>query len=1214
MTNFRIGRVVLFVLAAVALSGLAPAWAQAPTGGISGTVTDASGAVIPGAQIVITEVSTGRTIHAVSNSAGLYVIDALLPSVYNISIAAKGFAPATLNSITVSAGQIFNGSVKLKVGTQAEKVEVSAAALQVDTVRQTVDDVVHTNTINAMPLEQRNFLDTAALLPGVNVRDGGTIDPTKSNAYRTVGVDGRSGTSTRIQVDGIDITDETVGTTTANIPQDSVSEFQLTRSSLDMSTSLTSSGAVSILGKTGTNDLHGDGFYQYRNQSMGARQGFDCSAAADCPQGYANAFPFHRAQTGGSLGGALVKDKIFLTGSYEHDAQATESVVNPSGLTAIDYPQFAGKAAQLPSPINLFTTRLDWNLTPALRAFYRFNYDDDLSTGGDVLSPFQNVDWTNLNIWGLDYARGNLTHSIRAGYLKFHNRIVSQELTIPFDRVTGVPVQINASNLSWGPNGLAPQRTDQVDKQFKYDGSWLVGRHNIRFGFEENDINLGGFANFAGPLAVSDDGTTNTIGGPFSDPMNHIFNSFSMGPNSGYFTVAPGLGLPHGGHQNWRTAFYIGDSFHATSNLTVNFGTRWEYDSGFFNNEQGITRPGFLDYFQAGASQHPKMPYTKFGPQAGFAWDVTGSGKTVIRAGAYMAYDMNIYNNLIFDQYQLIPPGIGPDSYDQTSVLSLGSDGQLHPVAVAAAETFGCTAAQVQAGDYSCLVGQRIGDVLPVIAQIDQAMLSGYNTNSSKFSASNGASLIEQTNGGPLFGAVVPGNNLHVPYSIQMNIGFQHQFNANTMLTVDYIRLKGVGEPFIDQEMEHRRWASTFNLNAAEAQIAADAAAFDSKQGAPCANAGAGAATPLAAAQQQIACMMAPPGGAPAAANIGAFRMANDSVFQGRTPDPNSTGITQTTNFSRVRFLENGFSLYSGLQARLVGRVATPHLDGFERALGYSISWAWSKDQSSTGCQRIEFICGPWNDFNPTDRNSFGYTALDHTHWINAGVQFTTFGGVETNWLMSVHSPSPSTIGLPQLNNVGASSNRLFTLDILGDGGSGSGAPTGYFIPGIGVGGFDRKVKNWNDVNAAIQSFNAAYAGKLTPAGQQLVNAGLFTAAQMAALGATVQPVPLAVTTNPWPMQWYYNADVRVERPFHPGTEHMTVAPFLDIFNVLNHTGFGGYFGSGSTGPFTSAPGGWLRDYNNPAQAVDLNGIRGRQGRSDGTDNRLLQIGVRVTW
>src|SRR5690348_1971165 len=351
---------VLFL--ALAVTVVPVARAQSPTGGISGTITDASGAVIPGAQVTITEVSTGRTIKATSNSAGLFVVDALLPSVYNVAVEAKGFAPAAVNNLTVSAGQVLNESVRLKVGTQAEKVEVSASAVQVDTIRQTVDDVVHTNTINAMPLEQRNFLDTAALLPGVNVRDGGTIDPTKSNAYRTVGVDGRSGTSTRIQVDGIDITDETVGTTTSNIPQDAVSEFQLTRSSLDMSTSLTSSGAVSILGKTGTNDLHGDGFYQYRNQSMGARQGFDCSASTDCPQGYAKAFPFHRGQAGGSLGGPLVKDKIFLTGSYEHDAQATESVVNPSGLTSLDYPQFAGKAAELQSPINLLTSRLDWNL------------------------------------------------------------------------------------------------------------------------------------------------------------------------------------------------------------------------------------------------------------------------------------------------------------------------------------------------------------------------------------------------------------------------------------------------------------------------------------------------------------------------------------------------------------------------------------------------------------------------------------------------------------------------------------------------------------------------------------------------------------------------------------------------------------------------------------------------------------------------------------
>src|SRR2546425_12230698 len=117
-----------------------------------------------------------------------------------------------------------------------------------------------------MPLDSRNFLSLAELEPGVQLADAGVNDPTKSVTYLTVQVQGRSGTGTRVQMDGIDVTDETVGMTVANISADAVEEFQLSQSTLDLSTSLTSTGAVSIITRSGTNQFHGSGFYYYRNQ------------------------------------------------------------------------------------------------------------------------------------------------------------------------------------------------------------------------------------------------------------------------------------------------------------------------------------------------------------------------------------------------------------------------------------------------------------------------------------------------------------------------------------------------------------------------------------------------------------------------------------------------------------------------------------------------------------------------------------------------------------------------------------------------------------------------------------------------------------------------------------------------------------------------------------------------------------------------------------
>src|SRR5213593_3981284 len=270
------------------------AQAQTPTGAIDGRVTDPSGAVIPGATVTISEAATGRSITLVTNEDGLYSARNLLPGVYTTKVEAKGFSSKETQNVPVNSGSVVNGNVVLALGQVGEVVQVTAGQVSVDTVRQTVDSVVTENEIKNLPSFSRNFLDLASLAPGAVIRDGEAIDPTKAFAYRAVGINGRSGTGTRVQIDGIDITDETVGTTLSNISQDAVSEFQVTRSSLDISTSLTSSGAVNIISRSGSNDIHGTWFWDYYNQDMGARLDYNPESE-----------PFKRNRTGGSVSGPL---------------------------------------------------------------------------------------------------------------------------------------------------------------------------------------------------------------------------------------------------------------------------------------------------------------------------------------------------------------------------------------------------------------------------------------------------------------------------------------------------------------------------------------------------------------------------------------------------------------------------------------------------------------------------------------------------------------------------------------------------------------------------------------------------------------------------------------------------------------------------------------------------------------------------------------------
>ena len=249
---------------------LLPAGAQSTvaTGSIQGTVTDPNGAVVPNAAVTITNKATGQTSKLTSSASGTYASGALIPGEYAVRIEAKGFQTQVLN-VPVQVGNTASGSTKLTLGQSTEVVEVTGSAVAVNTEQATVQGVLSTEQIENLPINGRNFLDLAQLEPGVQIQDGGNFDPTK-NGFSSISFGGRFGRTARIEVDGIDISDETVGTTTQNLPASSIQEFQVSQSSLDLSTELTSSGAVNVVTRSG------------RINGMARR--FTCSATTLSPQ------------------------------------------------------------------------------------------------------------------------------------------------------------------------------------------------------------------------------------------------------------------------------------------------------------------------------------------------------------------------------------------------------------------------------------------------------------------------------------------------------------------------------------------------------------------------------------------------------------------------------------------------------------------------------------------------------------------------------------------------------------------------------------------------------------------------------------------------------------------------------------------------------------------------------------------------------------------
>ncbi|MCC6328856.1 MAG: TonB-dependent receptor, partial [Acidobacteria bacterium] len=1082
-----------------------------------------------------------------------YSVRSLQPGVYSVKIEKQGFSSANADNVVVQLSQVARADISLKVGATSETVQVDIGAtdIQVDTTRQTVDGVITSRQITALPLNERNFLDLAVLQPGVTVVDGGNIDPTKTNAYRAVRVNGGSGTGTRVQLEGIDVTDETVGTTVANFSTDAVQEFNLQRSSFDLSTSLTTSGAVSIASRTGGNQFSGSGFYFKQDDRFDARPDF----VAVKPE-------FNRDQAGYRFGGPLFwKDKLFFFSNFERFNQA-----DFSNFTSGDFPTF-NASSSLPIVTRAALNRVDFNATNNLRLFYLHNFNDDTSTGGTIRSPFQNIDWTNTHVIGINLTGSKVTHSGRLGYVNFNNRIASSELSgFEFPVVNGTPVQINVGDLSFGPNGLAPQQTYQNNYQGKYDGSAVFGDHVVRFGVDITRLILGGFANFAGPVAVVGDFASSTS----SNPQDYLLQDFGVGPNAGFFTARSAHNLPFGGKYNTRYSWYVGDLWKVRRNLTVNFGLRHNYDTNFFSSPD-VPRLPELDVYGAGLGDAAKYPKDAFSPQLGFAWDPFGNGKTSIRGGFYLAYEANIFNNSLFDEFARITTGIGPTALATDFVV--GPDGT--PINVTGIP--GCAPGDTANGDYSCLRGRTISSVLPFITQINAAVQTAYS-NLGNYNPNSGPSEFANTNG-VTFGGQFPGD-YKIPYSMQFNIGFQHELMKGHVISVDYIRQRTIGLPLLLADYESRRDARFFNEAAARASIATRIGT-----------------TPANVNPTTIQTYL----NANPTASIATFALANDTIW------PGATSLN-----TRARLAVGGFSTYSGLQVSLNGRFGGDtfkFLSIGERALfkglSYTVGYALASNKATSGVGRPEFIA---NTTDNRDWNSdYGPSGLDRRHNATVSASLDLIGGFRLDQIYRFQTSAPQSLFIPN-NRAGSG---IFTSDINGDGGVG-GTPRGDLLPGTNIGAFGRSIKNLADLNEVIAAYNANGANQLTPHGQRLVAAGIFSEAQLRAIGAVTPTIPLVPLGNPDPFENLFTADFRLTRPIRIWKENWILEPSFSVFNVFNHAALGAYAGLAIPNPGSSTVtnfGALNFDYSNPDDLAALSETRGLRAR-----RRQMQFGIRFSF
>lgn len=763
----------LAVVTCIALFSTA-VFAQEPTGSIEGTVGDPQGSIVQGATVTVRNSATNFSRSATTGDNGRYRISQLPPGTYEVKIAGANFKTSVVSDVVVAVGQTLPLDVHLEVGGANEVVTVSGGGdVQIDRTDITVSGVVNTRQIQNLPLNGRNFLDLAQLQPGVEKVEGGSFDPTKAN-YTGVSIAGQAGRSTQIAVDGGSVVDNVVGTTVQNFSQEIVQEFQLGISNFDLSTGASATGSVNIISKSGTNEFHGNAYMYIRDDRYSA---FPALSRLDAANGIplvarATRIPFDREQYGGTIGGPIKKDKLFFFFNYEGNNQDGSALHNPP-----EAPSFAGFTSN-PFDEKLLTGKVDWVINSRTNLTTRYSFNDNkqdvpFAPGSGIVprasashifeSNNQLVTNRSHNIVvGLSSALSStLSNNFVFNLSDFSNVILPATEGIPELRILGSQLWKS------GTNYITPQTTFQERYQFRDDLSKIHGNHTLRFGanFERTSIN-GQFA-FAKPARIRlfDPATLGLA--PYqteAEFLNAPVRDFTMGIGNDILPFNNGSAT-----NNNRISVYGNDQVKMSARFTMNFGLSYRVDSNLWNHDQ--PRPAVIaPLFGKGTAPSPKDT-NNIAPRVGFAWDVAGNGRTVVRGGAGIYYDNTIDNLRLFERADLGPPGaelflIGTDLH---SSFFPGGDGSF-------------SSNPASASGFLTLQ-QALAIIAPARADIEaHAFNCTLPTSIECFEAISG----------PIFST-----EFQIPYSIQYAIGIQRELPGKMIFQGDLNYRRGLHEVLV---------------------------------------------------------------------------------------------------------------------------------------------------------------------------------------------------------------------------------------------------------------------------------------------------------------------------------------------------------------------------------------------------------------------------------